>query len=246
VTEHALFAVAPYVAAAAFVAFALYRLAALLRPGAKDGERGPLSPLQRGNRLWRAGLSGIVAVHASILFLPELLLRWTASLARLIAFEIAAVLFGLAAAAGLLAILAAHLRQRVLRSPRVVADAVVLGLVATTVGSGLGIAIAHRWALSWSLVTIAPYFRSLLALSPEVGLVDALPYLVRLHVLSALATLALLPLGHGLDPLLKPLSRLLAPALGAAGAAAQWSRARVEEAGRRAAHTLWWQEEEEE
>jgi nitrate reductase gamma subunit len=245
VTAHALFAVVPYVAAAAFTAFALCRLAALVRRAGSDGETRASPPPHRGHRLWRAGLGATLAVHAAILFLPQVLLRWTATLPRLIAFEIAALLCGLAAAAGLVAVLAAHLRQGVCRTARAVADGVVLGLLATAVASGLGIAITHRWALSWSLVTITPYVHSVLALSPEVGLVDALPYLVRLHVLSALAAVALLPLSHALDPLLRPLAHVLALAAGAAGSAACRARARLEAAARRTAHAFWWQEEEE-
>jgi nitrate reductase gamma subunit len=244
-TAHALFAVAPYVAAAVFATLAAWRLAALVREQRRPHVTDADSALQRGNRLWRVGLAGTLAGHAAILFLTQPMLRWTASLPRLIAFEVAAVLFGLAAAAGLLALLGAHLKQGGLRAPRMVGDAFVLGLLATTITSGLFMAVTHRWAISWSLVTVAPYVRSVLALGPEVHLVDALPYLLRVHVLSALAAVAVLPLSHALDPPLRPLSRLLAGALAAAAAAAHWARARVEDAARRAAQALWWREEEE-
>ena len=47
-------------------------------------------------------------------------------------------------------------RQRTAASARFVADGVVLGLLAVSITSGLGVTILHRWSTSWSLVTVAP------------------------------------------------------------------------------------------
>lgn len=244
-TPHTLFAVAPYAAAGSLAALTLLRFAAIRR-GEGRRERGVALRVFRGNRLWRLGLAGTLAGHVAVLFFPQMVLRWTASLPRLIAFEVASFVFGLAAATGLVKMLAIHLRQRTVRSVRFVADGVVLGLLTVAIGSGLGIAAAHRWATSWSLVTVAPYIGSVLALRPELDLVDTLPYLVKLHVFSALASGAVLPLSHGLDPLLIPLSRLFSVVLAPVNALARRARVRIEDGARRAAHAFWWPEEEEE
>jgi nitrate reductase gamma subunit len=245
VSPHTLFAVAPYAAAGSFAALALLRFAAIRR-GEGRRERGVALRVFRGNRLWRVGLAGTLAGHVAVLLFPQTVLRWTASLPRLLAFEVASFVFGLAAAAGLAKMLAVHLRQRTLGSVRFVADGVVLALLTVSIGSGLGIAVAHRWATSWSLVTVAPYIGSVLALRPELDLVDTLPYAVKLHVFSALAAAAVLPLSHALDPLLIPLSRLLSVVLAPVNALARRARARIEVGARRAAHAFWWPEEEEE
>ena len=243
--SNTLFAVVPYVAAGALVALTLLRLSAIRR-GAGRQERGLALRVLRGNRLWRIGLAGTLAGHVAVLLFPQLVLRWTASLPRLIAFEVISFLFGVAAAVGLVQMLSAHLRQHTLRSVRSLADGVVLGLLTVAIGSGLAMAALHRWASSWSLVTVAPYVGSVLALRPEVGLVDALPYLVKLHVFAALATAAVLPLSHALDPLLIQVSRLLSTMLAPVNAFARRARARIEDGARRAAHAFWWPEEEEE
>jgi nitrate reductase gamma subunit len=245
VSSHTLFAVVPYVAAGSLVVLTLLRLAAIGRGDGRQ-ERGLALRVLRGNRLWRVGLAGTLAGHVAVLLFPQLVLRWTASLPRLLAFEVIWFLFGVAAAAGLVRVLNAHLRQHTLRSVRSLADGVVLGLLTVTIGSGLAMAVLHRWATAWSLVTVAPYVGSVLALRPEVGLVEALPYLVKLHVFAALTTAAVLPLSHALDPLLIQVSRLLTKMRAPVTAFAQRARARIEDGARRAAHAFGWPEEEEE
>jgi nitrate reductase gamma subunit len=239
-----LFGVAPYAAAATLAALTLVRFAAVRR-GRAQRELGVTLRVFRGNRLWRLGLAGTLASHVAVLFFPQPLLRFTASLPRLVAFEVASALFGLAAAAGLGAVLARHLRQRTVVSARFVADGVVLGLLTVSIVSGLTLTVAHRWATSWSLVTVAPYVGSLLALRPDVGLVGTLPYLLKLHVFSALACAAVLPLSHALDPVLTVLTRVTSVALAPLSSRLSRARHRVEEAARRAAHAFWWREEEE-
>jgi nitrate reductase gamma subunit len=245
VTTQALFAVAPYAAASSLAALTLLRFVALRRRGRGRQDLGLALRVFRGNRLWRVGLAATLAGHLAVLFLPQMVLRWTASLPRLIAFEVASLACGLAAAAGLVTVLSAHLRQRTHRSARFVADGVVLALLAVAIGSGLGVAVVHRWATSWSLVTVAPYVRSVLALSPDLDLVAALPYLVKLHIFSALACAAVLPLSHALDPILIHLGRLLAAVRAPVDAATRWAWTRADDAARRAAHAFWWREEEE-
>jgi nitrate reductase gamma subunit len=235
----------PYAAAGALAALTLLRLAAIRRGDGRQ-ERGRALRVLRGNRLWRLGLAGTLAGHVAVLVFPQMVLRWTTSLPRVIAFEVFSFLFGLAAAAGLVPVLAAYLRQRHLRSARSLADGVVLGLLTVAIGSGLGLVVVHRWANSWALVTVAPYVGSVLTLRPDVSLVQALPYLVKLHVFASLATVAVLPLSHALDPLLLQASHLLSTMLAPVNAFAQRVRGRVEDRARRAAHAFWWPEEEEE
>jgi nitrate reductase gamma subunit len=61
--------------------------------------------------------------------------------------------------------------------------------------SGVAIALVYRWASSWSVVTLTPYVLSLPSAHPRVDLVASTPFLVRLHVLGAFASIALMPFG---------------------------------------------------
>jgi nitrate reductase gamma subunit len=71
---------------------------------------------------------------------------------------------------------------------------VVLSLFALVVLSGLMMSGYHRWASSWSALTLAPYVASVVALDADPGLAADMPFLVRLHIVSALALITLLPL----------------------------------------------------
>ena len=244
-SAHTLFVAAP--AAAVVWLAALLALRLLLPPAppaAAAAERGATVRTFRGHWLWHAGILGTVAAHALVLLAPQAMMAWNARLPRLVAFEVASFAFGLAAALGLAAVLRGHVRDQALRSVRTLADTVLLGLLAVSIASGLGIAVLHRWASSWSLVTLSPYVRSPLALHPDVALVEGMPYLVKLHVLAAVAFVFVLPASRLLDLALLPLDRALAAAARPLVAAARRLGHAAEGKVRRAARAFWWEEDE--
>jgi hypothetical protein len=59
--------------------------------------------------------------------------------------------------------------------------------------SGLAIAVLYRWGTSWSIGTLTPYITSLLRGEPANGLVEQMPFLIRLHVFALFAVLAVVP-----------------------------------------------------
>ena len=50
----------------------------------------------------------------------------------------------------------------------------------------------HRWGSTWGAMTLTPYIRSLLT-QPLVDSVPRMPFLIRLHVFSWFAAMAMLP-----------------------------------------------------
>jgi len=82
-----------------------------------------------------------------------------------------------------------------------------VSLLFTTLLSGSLTAILFRWGSSWGVITLTPYIMSLLRGRPAVELVAGLPFLVRLHVFSAFATLAALPATRLAPVLIVGLSR---------------------------------------
>ena len=99
----------------------------------------------------------------------------------------------------------AAVRRRVLQrtaNRASLVDAAFLGTWLLTLLSGLAIAIVYRWATAWSAVTVTPYARSLLSLQPNVARLEAMPYLVKLHIFSSFIVVALLAFTRMLDVLL--------------------------------------------
>ena len=135
------------------------------------------------------------AEHLLLLAAPHAVLRWNADVRRLIALE---AIGGVAGCACVAAALVALCRQLFGAAPadKSIARTLDLSIASVAMVSGVAIAIAYRWASSWSVVTLTPYVWSLSSAQPRVDLVASTPFLVRLHVLGAFASVALLPFGE--------------------------------------------------
>jgi nitrate reductase gamma subunit len=190
-SDRVLFTIAPYVAAFIFIAVTLTR---------PPGEVG----VHRGRRVFRIALAVLLASHLVMWLAPALLLVWSQSVTRVIAGEIVLFAIGVIAAAGLLRALVAALSAR---RDTPLADVILLGVLAVAIASGLILAARYRWASTWSAVTLTPYVRSLLTLTPDTTLL-ALPYVIKLHVFSGIALLAVLPFTSVMRPVAIVVERL--------------------------------------
>jgi len=72
-------------------------------------------------------------------------------------------------------------------------DSAFFSLLFVALASGVATAVAYRWASSWAVATLAPYTTALLRGRPPIALVDHLPFLAQVHVISSVTALALLP-----------------------------------------------------
>jgi len=147
---------------------------------------------------WRWGFAWLVlaAVHLAILLFPRAILGWIRTPAQLFVFEAVGFLAGVAVLAAIVRTAALHLRRPARSGWSLVADfadSVFLSLLAVGIGSGLLAAGAHRWGSAWGAVTLAPYAASLVHGHPAAAFVARLPLLVRLHLFSAFAALAVFP-----------------------------------------------------
>jgi nitrate reductase gamma subunit len=145
--------------------------------------------------------------HAAGLFFPRLILQWNSLPSRLYALEALAFAIGLSALLGCTLAMWRHLGNSDGPIGTEMAGAAFLALLFTTLVSGALTAVLLRWGSSWGAVTLAPYTSSLLRGKPAAGLATGMPFLVRLHVFSAFATLALFPATPAASVLTAALSR---------------------------------------
>jgi nitrate reductase gamma subunit len=187
--DHLLFGVLPYLLGLAFVAGSVVQLAVRQRV-----DRNELPAANRGAFwiAWRVALAAVAIGHVLTLALPEAVLRWDREFVRLLLLEGTQIVVGGLAVAGAIVGLAQLLRPAQ-SGRRSSVDVVAATLLLTTTVSGLGVAILYRWASAWSAVTLAPYVSSLARFDPSTELIAHLPVLVKLHVVSALAIVAILP-----------------------------------------------------
>jgi nitrate reductase gamma subunit len=191
--DHLVFAVAPYVVLLAFVPVCLVRY--FLWRGRRHQERTPPpepTPAARARTAGRLALAVIGLGHVVAFAFPEYLLVWTRQPVRLAVLEASGGVAAIVAIVGLG--LSGVLTARRWRDHgRHAVDVVAAALVFTSMLSGLGLAALYRWASVWSGVTLLPYLHSLGGLDPQISLVTYLPPLVKLHVASAIAVVAVLP-----------------------------------------------------
>lgn len=146
-----------------------------------------------GNILWRASLAFLLAGHLVALIFPHAVLAWNLSPVRLYLLETFSFAAGLAALGCWLVLLWRHLGRSTRSALIEISDTIFLALLFVGLASGLWIAILYRWASSWAAITLTPYMLSLLHGKPTSQFVTEMPLLVRVHVFSGFAAVAVLP-----------------------------------------------------
>ena len=147
-----------------------------------------------GAKTWRAGIALLLLVHAAVLLLPQAVLAWNTNPLRLYLFEAITFGAGLAALAGWAKLTwrqVSHGNRSVITE---LSDTVFLALLLVAIVSGVLMAALYRWGSSWGALVLTPYVASILRGRPAPGLATQMPFFVRLHVFSAFAMLAVLPL----------------------------------------------------
>lgn len=246
-SSYALFEVAPYVAAASLLLATPLRYVRARARGRLTAREGGLAlRLFARNGLWRLGLAGVLLSHSLMLLLPGWILAWNREAPRLLVLEGLFCGAGLVALLGLAGLLRRYTVDTALRAYSSLADVALLALLAVQLLSGLSTTLLYRWASTWSAVTLTPYVRSVAGLSPRLPLIEAMPYLVKLHIFSTFAALTVVPFTHAADLLLVPFDQALDRALAPLSRLARAGRERLLPRGQQLLAVLGWREEEDE
>jgi nitrate reductase gamma subunit len=147
-----------------------------------------------GTKWWRASVLLLFLAHLAGLLFPRGLLLWNGNPVRLYLLEGIAFALGVVALASGASLLWRHLGHSSRSAVTELSDTVFLTLLFVGIISGLLVAALYRWGSSWGAMTLSPYVVSLAWGRPAAGLAVQMPFLVRLHVFSAFAVLAVLPL----------------------------------------------------
>ncbi len=139
------------------------------------------------------GIVALLVGHLMAFLIPQGVILWNSSPARLIALEITGFAFGLSVLVGLV-----RLYIRRIGNPRVSIvsnkmDMVLEVILILQVVLGLWIALGYRWGSSWFAATLSPYLWSLVKLNPDISAVSALPHVIKFHIVLAYLILFLIP-----------------------------------------------------
>jgi nitrate reductase gamma subunit len=222
-----LFAVWPYVAMGLLCFGIVFRFLLLrTRMAIVKARLHESSAVFAGSRLWRISLLFLLFGHLAGLALPREILLWNSSAVRLYLLESFAFAIGISALAGWAMLVWRYLKRSDVSMAAEIADATFLGTLFVALASGLLMAALYRWGSIWSVVTLRPYFISLLRGAPAANFALEMPFLVRLHIFSCFAAMALVPFTRLAPFFMVAIERSLAllskPASAAVRAGAAW------------------------
>lgn len=139
------------------------------------------------------GILTVLAGHIVAFLLPKQLLWWNSVPARLYVLEVSALVFALLTVIGLVAAMIRRHTNHKIAVVTTASDWIILSLLLLQAVSGIGVAVAHPWGSSWFAIAITPYLRSVAELNPDMSVVAAMPWLVKLHVVNAFCVIAFFP-----------------------------------------------------
>lgn len=222
-----LFGVFPYVSLGLLAAGMLVRYL-LLRKQDTAAEVSQAKAIFASGRLWQVSLLLLVAGHLILLFAPRALLSWNGNRTRLYLLEAATFAVAVAALAGWLTLMWRNMKRHGGSMLTELSDTVLLALLFVGIFSGLLLAGLYRWGSSWGAIIMAPYLASLVRGKAAANFVVQMPFLVRLHVFSFFAAVAIVPatrLGSVVIGAVQAILAAIGKPLSAAGqGAAAWLR----------------------
>ncbi len=157
------------------------------------------------------GLSLILIGHLGALLVPRGFELWNGAPVRLYLLEMTGLALALWAAFGITMLFIRRHGDARIRRVSTPMDTIVLVIIGTQIVTGIWIAVGYRWGSYWGTGVFVPYVRSLFTFRPEPDYVAPLPIVLKLHVLSFFAFLAVFPFTRLVHIITLPLQYLFRP-----------------------------------
>lgn len=207
-----IFVVFPYVALALAVVVSVIRWRrAPFTVSAMSSQLLESRKLYWGSVSFHWGVTLILLGHLAALIVPRGVELWNGAPLRLYLLEGTGLALGLWTLFGVSMLLYRRLTERRIQAVTTPMDMIVLALILVMVASGVWIAMGYRWGSFWGTAVFVPYVRSLLMLQPQPELVAPLPFILKLHVASFFAFVAIFPFTRLVHIVTVPLGYLVRP-----------------------------------
>jgi len=189
-----LFAVLPYVALFLFFVGTIYRY----RHQSFSYSSLSSQFLENREHFWAMvpfhyGILVVLFSHVVAFLIPREVILWNSKPLRLYFLEGGMLIFALLALIGLINMVARRVNLSKLRAVTTAHDWVLYFLLLVQVVSGISIAVFHPWGSSWFASIVTPYLWSILKLSPNIQAIQAMPWLVKLHIVNASLLIGFFP-----------------------------------------------------
>ena len=161
-----------------------------------------------GSQPFHWGLVFLFFGHLIGFLFPSSVIAWNSMPWRLLILEISAFGFGILSLVGLLLLIIRRIRNKRLHMVTSTMDVVVYSILTVQIVSGLWIAFTARWGSAWFASVLSPYLNSIFILDPDIKAVTELPFMVKLHIVSAFTMIAVIPFTRFMHFLVIPFSYL--------------------------------------
>ncbi|MCB0365777.1 MAG: respiratory nitrate reductase subunit gamma [Bdellovibrionaceae bacterium] len=201
-----LFTAFPYLAFGVFVVGCIYRYKVTsFKYSSLSSQFLEGKKLFWGSISFHWGILAVFLLHLAAFLIPDTILAWNASSARLFLLEATGITFGIAVFFGLIVLYTRRVTNSRLRAVSNRMDFFLEVLLLVQVGLGIYIAVGHRWGSAWFASTLSPYLWSLVKLSPDATAVVAMPTVIKTHVFLAFFILFMVPFTRLVHFLVAPL-----------------------------------------
>jgi nitrate reductase gamma subunit len=139
------------------------------------------------------GLLVVLTGHVVAFLIPRSILAWNARPMRLYILEVTALICGILTVVGLVMALTRRARSNKVRGVTTTSDWVLFAILLFQVITGVLMAVFVGWGSSWFAAAVSPYLWSLVKLQPEINYVIGMPWLVKLHIVSAWVLIGFFP-----------------------------------------------------
>ncbi len=200
------FAIFPYLAFGIFIMGTIYRYnnrgyqVSSLSSQFLEGKQ-----LFWGSQPFHWGMLVLFLGHLIAFLIPSAIIAWNGDPLRLLILEISSFAFGLSALLGLILLVKRRLSSQRLTMVANKMDMLVYIVLFTQIISGLAIALLARWGSTWFATSLTPYLRSVFAFNPDFNAVNAMPWFIQVHIISAFFIIAIIPFTRFMHFLVAPI-----------------------------------------
>ncbi len=206
------FAVLPYLAILSLLLGSIYRYTySGFQVSSLSSQFLESKQLYFGSRPFHWGLIFLFFGHLTAFLVPRSVLAWNQVPLRLQILELTALAFGFIVLAGLILLVIRRFKTKRLHAVTSRMDIFVYLLLLVQVVSGLWTAYFFRWGSSWFAMVLTPYLYSIFKFNPDVAAVTQLPFMIRLHIVSAFILIGMIPFTRFMHFLVYPLAYLWRP-----------------------------------
>ena len=207
-----LFIALPYIAIVTFIVGSIWRYRATgFKVSSLSSQFLEGRKLYFGSMAFHWGILAVFAGHLITFLFPTATLAWNSSPVRLIVLEVLAFTFGLSVLVGLTGLFLRRISNPRIESVTSRMDVAIEIMILAQIVLGCWIALGYRWGASWFASDLSPYLWSIVKLNPQTEAINAMPPVIRAHVVGAFVIIGMIPFTRLMHFLVAPFHYIFRP-----------------------------------